>query len=88
MSLFNKAVDAVYVHPRRKPQIVCHIPFPLSSFIMGPECSSSQMSSPVAEWEGREGLREKREMCVRPLSVCVSELGRWGGLGVDRTKAV
>lgn len=88
MSLFNKAVDAVYVHLRRKPQIVCHIPFPLSSFIMGPECSSSQTSSPVAEWEG--GGSEKSGKCVLGLClcVCVSELGRWGGLGVDRTKAV
>lgn len=28
----------------------------VSSFIMGPECSSSQMSSPVAGWEGKHGV--------------------------------
>ena len=55
------------------PRLNVHIS--VSSFIMGPECSSSQMSSPVAEWEGKHrdgrGDREKREMCVRTLRVCV-----------------
>lgn len=66
----------------------------VSSFIMGAECSSSQMSSPVAEWEGKHrvggGGREKREMCVRTACVCVERDGgaTAGGLGVGRTKAV
>lgn len=45
-----------------------------SSFIMGPECSRSQMSSPVEKWEGKHGVglgTEKREMCVRTLRVSV-----------------
>lgn len=44
-----------------------------SSFIRGPESSSSQMSSPVAKWEGKHrvggwgwgGRRGEREMCIR-----------------------
>lgn len=50
------------------------------SFIGGPECFSSQMSSPAAEWEGKHSMggwsgggglvTEKREMCVRAACVC------------------
>ena len=39
------------------------------------------MSSPVAEWEGNDGVgggREKRETCVLGLSVCV-RVSEWRG---------
>lgn len=67
----------------------------LSPFIMGPECSSSQMSSPVAEWEGEggRGQRKAGNVCLGSVCVCVevegvggAMVGGRGGRGSDAQK--
>lgn len=49
------------------------------SFIVGPECFSSQMSSPAAEWEGKHSMggwwgggdwSQKSGKCALGLRVC------------------
>lgn len=77
-------VCAFLFPPPPFPPLNVHIS--VSSFIMGPGCSSSQMSSPVAVWEGG-AVAEKSGKCVFG-TVCEWRGGTAGGrLGVGTHKS-